>query len=68
MISFPHRYVFLAFAQSQTTFSLPEGFLSLQNLENVLARLNFNVAEFVNEAGLTLLAANWFTAQNVTEA
>ncbi|KIY01220.1 uncharacterized protein Z520_02772 [Fonsecaea multimorphosa CBS 102226] len=59
-----HRYVILAFDQPQKTFSVPANFSQFNN-EN---RFNFDVAEFAEEAKLTVAGATWFVTQNTTQA
>jgi phosphatidylethanolamine-binding protein (PEBP) family uncharacterized protein len=64
--SAPHRYVLLAFRQPQRNSSMPIGFLEYYDPDDVVTRFRFNVVSFIKEAGLTLVAANWFTAQDTT--
>ncbi|KAJ9613416.1 hypothetical protein H2200_003358 [Cladophialophora chaetospira] len=62
--SAPHRYVVLAFQQPQKHFSVPLGFLNYYDSSDVETRFRFSVATFIKEAGLKLVAANWFQVQN----
>jgi Phosphatidylethanolamine-binding protein len=60
----PHRYVFWLFSQP-SEFTIPESFSAIDPPTDILARIGFNLTEFVTAAGLDApLAGAYFTVVN----
>jgi hypothetical protein len=62
---FPHRYVFILFAQPAAHFSFPTQFSNIDPPTTSTDRLGFSLAAFAAQAGLGMpLAATYIRVQN----
>ncbi|KAH8646106.1 phosphatidylethanolamine-binding protein [Xylariales sp. PMI_506] len=60
-----HRYVLLLFSNPSASFQLPSAYADFDP-SVITDRILFDIQGVVTDEKLTLLAANWFTAENTT--